>query len=128
MPRFHMQGHEYRYVGRVLRVIDGDTIDVEIDLGFSIRLQQRVRVLGSLGGIDTAELNAVDPGLRALAQAAKVRAVSLCPVGSLVKLRTEQDKMDGFKRYLAEVILADNRSLGNILLAEGLAVTWGKQG
>jgi len=40
--------YEYR-VKKILKVVDGDTIDVDIDLGFSVSFTQRVR----LAGIDT---------------------------------------------------------------------------
>ena len=47
--------YEY-HVSKVLEVIDGDTIDVFIDLGFDIHLQKRVR----LDGIDTPESRTTD--------------------------------------------------------------------
>ena len=45
--------YEYR-VSRLLDVIDGDTIDVQIDLGFDVSFTSRVR----LNGIDTPEMKA----------------------------------------------------------------------
>lgn len=41
---------------RVVEVVDGDTVDVEIDLGFDVRLSERVRA----AGIDTAEIYGVE--------------------------------------------------------------------
>jgi micrococcal nuclease len=41
----------YDYKAKVVKVVDGDTIDVEIDLGFDIRIDQRCR----LYGVDTPE-------------------------------------------------------------------------
>jgi micrococcal nuclease len=41
----------YEYGAKVLRVIDGDTLDLEIDLGFEIRIRERIRLIG----IDTPE-------------------------------------------------------------------------
>ena len=42
----------FTYQATVLRIIDGDTVDVDIDLGFSVWLKkQRVRMMG----IDTPE-------------------------------------------------------------------------
>ena len=47
--------YEYR-VKQVIKVLDGDTIDVEIDLGFDISITKRVR----LAGIDTPESRTTD--------------------------------------------------------------------
>ena len=53
--------YEYR-VKKVLRVVDGDTIDVDIDLGFNVSYTQRVR----LAGIDTPESRTTDLKEKAL--------------------------------------------------------------
>jgi micrococcal nuclease len=42
----------YSYPCKILRVVDGDTIDVELDLGFNIKMKERVRLLG----VDTPEV------------------------------------------------------------------------
>lgn len=47
----------YEYKGKVIKIVDGDTIDIQVDLGFSIYINQRVR----LYGIDTPELNSKNP-------------------------------------------------------------------
>ena len=46
----------YEYRARVTRVVDGDTVDLLIDLGFNIHIKQRVR----LDGIDTPETRTKD--------------------------------------------------------------------
>ena len=46
----------YEYKAKLLRVIDGDTVDCVIDLGFNVRLKERVR----LKGIDTPETRTRD--------------------------------------------------------------------
>lgn len=51
----------YTYECKVLNVVDGDTIDIEIDLGFTVRIKERVRLIG----VDTPEVfgpNAVPEG------------------------------------------------------------------
>lgn len=53
--------YEYR-VKHVLKVVDGDTIDVDIDLGFNVSYTQRVR----LAGIDTPESRTLDATEKAL--------------------------------------------------------------
>lgn len=44
----------YKYWAEVIRVVDGDTVDMLIDLGFDVWVKQRIRLLG----IDTAEKKA----------------------------------------------------------------------
>ena len=65
----------YLYKCTVARVIDGDTVDVDIDLGFDVWLKkQRVR----LAGIDTPEIRTRNLGEKALGLAAKNRLKELC--------------------------------------------------
>ena len=47
---------KYRYNAKVMRVVDGDTLDLEIDLGFNIKINERVRLFG----IDTPETRTRD--------------------------------------------------------------------
>ena len=46
-----------QFQARVKRVVDGDTLDLDIDLGFHITLRERVRLMG----IDTPETRTRDP-------------------------------------------------------------------
>lgn len=51
----------YTYDCKILKVVDGDTIDVELDLGFNVKIKERVRLIG----VDTPEAfgpNAVPEG------------------------------------------------------------------
>ena len=57
----------YEYKALLKRVVDGDTIDVYVDLGFSITMEMRLR----LADIDTPELRSKDEAEREAAQAAK---------------------------------------------------------
>lgn len=109
---------------RVLRWLDGDTLDVWADLGFSIGHEVRVRLIGSRGGVNTPELHDKDPAERARARIALARVVEIAPPGTDVMIRTEQDRVDGFRRYLAEVVCADGTNVGDTLLAEGKAEVW----
>ena len=79
--------YEYRAV--VLRVVDGDTVDVDIDLGFGIWMKrERVRMMG----IDTPESRTRDKVEKVFGLAAKERLRELLPVGSTTVLKTEIDK------------------------------------
>jgi len=107
----------YEYKAKVVRVLDGDTIDVSIDLGFDVWVYQRVRLLG----INTAEKN-TELGKQTLDY---VR--SLCPLGTFITLRSEKDKREKFGRYRAKVYFPEsNECLNEILIKKGMAVEyWG---
>ena len=70
----------YEYAAKVERVVDGDTIDVTLDLGFSIQYQARIRLLG----INTPESRTRD-------KAEKARGLGLRKITSWigVKLRKQ---------------------------------------
>ena len=71
----------YEYRARVVEVVDGDTIDLSVDLGFHFAFGTRFRLLG----INAPELHAENP---APGQAAKAALVKLCPLGSDVIVKT----------------------------------------
>lgn len=104
----------YEYHASLIDVVDGDTIDVWVDVGFSIRVQQRLR----LDGINTAEMHASDPAERARAQAAKARLIQLLPAEFVV--RTKKDKREKFGRLLAEIVVGE-RVINRVMVEEGLA-------
>lgn len=118
----------WEYRATIERVVDGDTFDATLDLGFYTWRHERLRLLGSFCGVNTPEMHAADPAVRARANAAKTRVLDLMPMGSVVTVRTHRqeagDPKDGFGRFLAEVILKDGTNLGDLLLAEGLAVPY----
>lgn len=116
--------HEWRYLATLQEAVDGDTITISIDLGFYTSRLERVRLLGSAGGVDTPELHSRDPEERVRANLARARVLALVPPGTQVRVITERDRRDGFGRFLAQVLLEDGRNLGDVLLSEGLAVPW----
>ena len=112
----------YEYRAKVLDVVDGDTGDFLIDLGFSVSFQIRVR----FADINAPELKSPDPATRAKAQAARARVLTLIPIGSDCILRTRKDSQENYGRYLATVYVtaADTVSVNQTLLNEGLAVKY----
>lgn len=110
----------YEYKARLVRVIDGDTIEADVDLGFYVTMRLRFRFIG----IDTPEINSKKPGEREAANKAKAyveQVLGADPKPSLV-LRTE--KADGFGRWLAVVLYKTGETTKNLneeLLANGLA-------
>lgn len=80
----------------ILGIVDGDTIDVNADLGFDVNQKLRVRLFG----IDTPERG------HAGYKEATARLAELLPVGSSAVMRTVKDKKEKYGRYLA-VIMTD---------------------
>jgi len=111
----------YTYKATVLQVVDGDTVDVDIDLGFHVRLRdQRVR----LYGIDTPETRTSDEVEEHYGELAAARVEELLPVGAEVRLRTHLED-DKFGRILGEFFIdGDERSVNDILLDEHHAVAY----
>ena len=111
----------YIYAARVINVVDGDTLDLRVDLGFSISQGMRVR----LAGIDAAEKNSTVPEQRALAQKSKDRLTELC--ATVEPCLVETFKVDKYGRYLAEIYPGgdvNGISVSQTLLAENLAVVY----
>lgn len=105
--------YEYRAV--VLGVVDADTLDVNIDLGFDIWRKERVR----LYGIDAPEKWTVAGKL------AWATADRLIPAGDAVTVRTSKYRSeDKYGRYLAAVLMADGRSLSDVLIESGHGVPY----
>jgi micrococcal nuclease len=98
----------YEYRATVENVVDGDTIDVSIDLGFKTNTRQRMR----LARIDTPERG--QPGY-----ASARDFVRDATAGKVVTIRTETVSKWGY--YLANVTLPDGKDLSDTLLAAQLA-------
>ena len=94
--------HEYNCTIR--RVVDGDTVDVDIDLGFGIWVHnERVR----LYGIDTPESRTRDLEEKKAGLFAKDVVLHYLPEGSKQVLRTHKDKVGKYGRVLGEFIIYD---------------------
>jgi len=109
----------YEYKATIRRVVDGDTVDVTLDLGFNILYNSRIRLLG----IDTPESRTRDLEEKARGLAAKDRVKELCPVGSLVILKTTKDGRGKFGRILGEIFVGDV-NVNQQLVSEGHAVEY----
>ena len=111
----------YWYKAKCLRIIDGDTIEVNIDLGLKISLKERIR----LYGLNSSEIFGVKMGSPEYLEGMKCkdRVVQLIE-GKEIWLNTIKDKQEKYGRYLGIVYFSDNNqliSLNNLLLTEGLA-------
>lgn len=115
----------YTYRCKILRVVDGDTVDVDIDLGFGVWMhKERVRMMG----IDTPESRTRDLEEKAFGVASKERLKELLPIGSMQVLKTEIDKSGEdakgkFGRILGDFLI-DSRRVSKILINEGHAVEY----
>ena len=107
----------YEYKAKLIRVIDGDTIDCYIDLGFNVTLKERVR----LKGIDTPETRTRDLDEKKKGLAAKQRVIDLFENVSEFIVITEIHK-GKYGRILGTIMLPDHKiSLNEMLLKEGHA-------
>ena len=94
----------YEYRCKVLRVVDGDTVDVDIDLGFGVWMhKERIR----LHGIDTPESRTRDLEEKKYGLIAKQKIKDFMPVGSMQTLVTTKDKAGKFGRILGKVLIYD---------------------
>jgi len=118
-----MSTNQNEYDVVVLKVIDGDTVDVDIDLGFGVMLKdERVRIMG----IDTPESRTSDRVEDLFGEAAKSRLKELMKNGA--KLITTEDKngedMKGkFGRILGD-FKVDGRLVTEIMIEEGHCVPY----
>ena len=95
----------YEYKAELDRVVDGDTVDVNIDLGFGIWLKkERVRVMG----IDTPESRTSDPVEKVFGKAAAARLKELIEEDCILvttKDRSGEDERGKFGRVLGNVVV-----------------------
>ena len=115
--------YEYR-VKQVLRVVDGDTIDVDIDLGFDISFTSRVR----LAGIDTPESRTTDKREKVLGLEVKQRLKELLSKSSSLVIKTEKpDSTEKYGRILGWLFIdGAEKSINEGLIADCYA--WGYMG
>ena len=122
----------YKYRVDVIKVIDGDTVDVDIDLGFGVWLKkERVR----LYGIDTPESRTRDLEEKKFGLLAKdfLREALMGDKYDEVLLQTHKDEKGKFGRILGEFIVVDNAghptfevemNLNDMMIEHKLAVAY----
>jgi micrococcal nuclease len=115
--------YEYR-VKKITGVVDGDTIDVDIDLGFSVSFSQRVR----LAGIDTPESRTTDKAEKALGLEAKEYLKSKVKDAKEIIIKTEKpDSSEKYGRILGWLYIDGNTvSVNDQMIEDGHA--WGYLG
>ena len=110
----------YEYNCKIDRVVDGDTVDVDIDLGFGVWMKkQRIR----LYGVDTPESRTRDAEEKVLGNLAKNFVQVRLPVGSNQVLRTKLDGKGKFGRILGEFVIGET-TLNSLLIESNNAVKY----
>ena len=119
----------YEYHSIIRYVVDGDTVDVDIDLGFGVWLRdQRIR----LYGIDTPESRTRDVSEKLFGFAAKDFVKNYLPVGSKQILKTfigkdGEDMRGKFGRILGDFFINDGKMLVKTMITEGYGVAYNGQ-
>ena len=110
----------YEYKCKMVKVVDGDTVDVDIDLGFGVWMQkQRIR----LYGIDTPESRTSDPEEKKYGLAAKDFLKKWTNSGDLT-LRTYKDGKGKFGRILGEIWYGGEHNINQLLVDNHHAVRY----
>jgi micrococcal nuclease len=109
----------YEYIARFVEVVDGDTVDLDIDLGFKVKTEQRIRV----AIVDAPEKK--EPGwLEACEFIAQwFKANPICVIKTFPD-KKGKEKSGGFDRWLAECYDASGQALSKALLDSGNATIY----
>lgn len=110
----------YEYRATVDRVIDGDTVDVIIDLGFNIRIKERIRLFG----IDTPEIRTRDLEEKNKGLEAKARLEELILDRNLIIQSSEFNSTGKYGRTLGIIFVTNvdgRQNINEVLLEEGHA-------
>ena len=113
--------HEYKV--KIIKVVDGDTVDVDIDLGFGIWLKkERVRIMG----IDTPESRTSDKVEKVFGLAAKARLISLLGAEAILQTQVHkgEDMKGKFGRILGNFTSINGEKCAAVLMREGHAVAY----
>lgn len=107
------------YVRDVKKVVDGDTIDVIIDLGFNILFEQRVR----MAGIDTPESRTIDKFEKSLGIESKEYLKKQLKEAKTIVIKTEKmNSTEKYGRILGWVYInGDTVSLNDMMINDGYA-------
>ena len=106
----------YNYKGRVIRVVDGDTVDAYLDMGFGIFMNQRLRI----DSFDAPESwRPRNEAEKVHGEAAKARAKELLEGHELIFTTSKEIGMYG--RYGTSITLPNGKKFGEVMVNEGFA-------
>lgn len=103
----------YRYIAHVIKIYDGDTITVEIDLGFNVKITEKIR----LKGINAPEVRG-EERTEGLISRDRLREKIL---NKDIIIQTEKDKKGKYGRYIGEIYL-EEENINEWLVIEKLAI------
>jgi micrococcal nuclease len=113
----------YQYKCKIIKVLDGDTVDIDLDLGFKIILaNQRVR----MAGVDTPESRTTIAEEKVRGQLSKKKLAEKLPVGSwqIIETQKSDSNDDKFGRILGVFILEDGTRVNDWLIQNNYAVPY----
>lgn len=108
----------YRYKAKIVKVVDGDTVDAVVDLGFTVSVKVRLR----LYGIDTPELKGISTDQKTLARSAR-DYLEGAVLNEQVEIETVKT-LDKYGRWLATIFLFGEINVNKMMVEEGLAVEY----
>ena len=113
----------YIYGCKINKVVDGDTVEIDLDLGFNMMLvNQKVR----MAGIDTPESRTSNNEEKIRGTLSKKKVAEKLPVGSWQRIQTMKSDAndDKFGRILGVFILEDGTSLNQWMIDNNYAVLY----
>ena len=113
----------YQYKCKINKVLDGDTVDIDLDLGFNIVLaNQRVR----MAGVDTPESRTANKEEKPRGLLSKKKLAEKLPVGSwqIIETQRSDNNDDKFGRILGVFILEDGTKVNDWLIQNNYAVPY----
>jgi micrococcal nuclease len=113
----------YQYKCKINKVLDGDTVDIDLDLGFNIVLSnQRVR----MAGVDTPESRTANKEEKPRGLLSKKKLGEKLPVGSwqIIETQRSDNNDDKFGRILGVFILEDGTKVNDWLIQNNYAVPY----
>lgn len=118
MSEYYSAFNPYQYTGTVTRVVDADTVDAVVDLGFGLKMSQRFRIEGDDEDYDAPETYGVKSLLeKEHGLAATARAKELLLDKELKFITSKTAGIYG--RYGAMIILEDGSDYASVMISEG---------
>lgn len=111
----------YEYRAKTVKIVDGDTVDIDIDLGFDVWIRnQRIR----LYKVDTPEKRTRNKTEKKAGLLATEKVTNLIPVGSTIVIKTHKDGKGKYGRILGELINEDGVNVNEYLIKNRYAVAY----
>lgn len=109
----------YEYNAYIKRIVDGDTFDADVDLGFHTWGKQRFRI----NGYSAPEIRGVEHEFGVIA---KAKLEELLPLESMITITST--KTEKFGRWLADLTLKNGSTITDYLIEQGYGLPWNGKG